>query len=57
MCKHCAAHVEKALKEVSGVHAVKVDLAKDTATVTYSAPADLPTLCAAVRQAGYEVNE
>lgn len=56
MCQHCAAHVEKALKEVSGVHTVRVDLAQNTATVTFSAGnTDTDALRSAILDAGYAV--
>ena len=56
MCKHCASHVEKALKEVQGVHSACVDLAQNTATVTFSTSAtDIAALRAAIVGAGYEV--
>ena len=53
MCKHCQAHVEKALTAVPGVETVTVDLEAGTAAVTGTA--DLAALTAAVVEAGYEV--
>ena len=53
MCKHCQAHVEKALQAVPGVETVEVDLENKCATVTGAADRD--TLEKAVVDAGYEV--
>lgn len=54
-CGHCTAAVEKALRAVSGVTDVSVDLASKTAKVTASgAPSDA-ALTAAVEDAGYDV--
>ena len=53
MCKHCQAHVEKALSEVAGVAKVVVDLDKKTATVT-GENLNKDVLVAAVKEAGYE---
>lgn len=53
MCKHCQARVEKALKAVSGVDAVTVDLQAGTAAVEGAATVD--ALRQAVIDAGYEV--
>ena len=48
--------LEKALKEVGGVHSACVDLAQNTATVTFSTTAtDVAALRAAIIGAGYEV--
>lgn len=55
MCMHCVAHVEKALKAVSGVATVEVDLAGGCATVDYEAPATLSALEKAIINEGYEV--
>ncbi len=53
MCKHCQAHVEKALQAVPGVESVEVSLENKCATVTGTA--DLDALKKAVVDAGYEV--
>ena len=53
MCKHCQAHVEKALAAVSGVESVEVSLENKCANVTGSA--DPEALKKAVIDAGYEV--
>lgn len=54
MCMHCVAHVEKALNEIEGVHAV-VDLDKKQAVVTLDHEVSDDTLKAAVINAGYQV--
>ena len=57
MCKHCVAHVTKALAGISGVENVDVNLEIGTATVSGT---NLPTdecLTAAIVEAGYEVTE
>lgn len=53
MCKHCKAHVEKALLAVPGVESVEVSLEDKCATVTGTASAG--ELKKAVVDAGYEV--
>lgn len=53
-CAHCQARVEKALNAIDGVQA-KVDLGKNIATVTLSAPVEDEALKNAVTEAGYEV--
>lgn len=53
MCKHCKAHVEKALKAVAGVETVEVSLEEKCATVTGTAT--IEALQKAVVDAGYEV--
>ena len=55
MCKHCQAHVEKALKAVEGVETVDVSLENKCAEVTGTA--DYEALKQAVIDAGYEVIE
>ena len=55
MCAHCVAHVDKALRAVSGVESVDVDLTAGTAVVTGSAAEE--ALCAAVAEAGYTVKD
>ena len=56
MCKHCVAHVEKALNAVEGAGAVVVNLEEKQATVEAGAELEA-TLVAAVKEAGYEVTE
>lgn len=52
-CDHCVAMVEKALLAVSGVRAVAVDLASQSASVKSVAPATLLQMKEAVAAAGY----
>ena len=54
MCKHCVAHVEKALQAVEGVAAVAVSLEANTAEVTLVKDVADETLIAAIVDAGYE---
>ena len=53
-CKHCSAHVEKALNAIDGVSAT-VDLDSKTATVQISGDVSDETLINAVTEGGYEV--
>lgn len=50
-CNNCKGHVEKALRGVSGVESVEVDLAKGEAVVTGSVSRE--DLKKAVEEAGY----
>ena len=52
-CMHCKMAVEKALKEVSGVSSVQVDLSKNQAVVVGSA--EQAVVAEAVKEAGYKV--
>ena len=52
-CRHCQAHVEKALLAVAGVQGVEVSLENKCAAV--SGTADMAALKKAVVDAGYEV--
>ncbi|MBL8236399.1 MAG: cadmium-translocating P-type ATPase [Bryobacterales bacterium] len=55
-CGNCVAHVEKALNATPGVHAVKVDLAANSATVRFDPlQTSEAALHAAIKAAGYEV--
>ncbi len=55
-CASCAAHVEKALKEIEGVGEASVNLATERASVAVGEdPAELSQMVSAVRDAGYEV--
>lgn len=55
MCKHCVAHVTKALTAIEGVETVEVSLENATATVSSINKIDNETLVSAVVEAGYEV--
>ena len=54
MCRHCVAHVRKALEGVDGVSAVDVNLEAGTATVEAADSVTDEALVAAVVDAGYE---
>ncbi|MHB9144242.1 MAG: heavy-metal-associated domain-containing protein [Symbiobacteriia bacterium] len=55
-CNHCVMAVTKALKGVPGVSEAKVDLAGNSAAVTFSAgPDTVKKLKDAVEDAGYEL--
>lgn len=55
-CASCAAHVEKALKDVEGVLSVSVNLTTERATVEYiRGITSFADLVAAVKGAGYDV--
>lgn len=57
-CNGCAASVERSLKKVDGVSAVRVDLGQEQAQVTYDASrVQLDALKASVVQAGYGIAE
>lgn len=56
MCKHCVAHVEKALLAVAGVESVEVSLENKTATIQTQV-AKKEELAKAVVDAGYEIIE
>ena len=56
MCKHCVAHVTKALASVSGVSEVEVSLDEGCAYVTLSDVVSDDCLISAVVEAGYEVS-
>ncbi len=54
-CTSCAARITKALRRVDGATSVRVDLASDSATVTYDpARTSLPAIASAVAAVGYE---
>ena len=57
MCKHCVAHVEKALKGVMGVEEVVVSLENNNATVTVQPNVSNDALVEAVEEADYKVLE
>jgi P-type Cu+ transporter len=52
-CGHCVAHVEKAFSAVPGVASVSVDLASETAKVSFDGTVNTQTLSDALNEAGY----
>lgn len=52
-CASCVGRVEKTLVAVPGVSEVAVNLANETARVSFTAPADLASLIDTLRKAGY----
>ena len=52
-CAACVGRVERALAEVEGVTSAQVNLAAESATVAFDAPADAAALTHAVEAAGY----
>ncbi len=53
-CASCVRRVERALAKVPGVETASVNLAAETARVTFGAPVPVESLVAAVAKAGYE---
>ena len=53
-CASCAARVEKALSNVSGVISASVNLASQKATVEYTEETEFSELIRSVKEAGYE---
>ena len=56
-CASCVSRVEKALRDVSGVVSVNVNLASEKATVEYTDDADIGELHRAVADAGYVLGD
>ena len=54
-CMHCVGAVTKALKAVSGVNSVEVDLESKSATVEISGTVIDKMLCDTVEEADYQV--
>lgn len=54
-CQHCVASVTKALNEIDGITAVKVDLASKTATYEEEKPVDPEVVKKAISAIGFEV--
>jgi len=52
-CGHCVSHVKKAFSAVSGVASVDVDLASETAKVSFDNTVNMQTLTDALNEAGY----
>ncbi len=55
MCRHCEAHVKRALEALTGVTAATADHTTATAVVTLTEDVDDATLTAAVTEEGYTV--
>lgn len=54
-CNHCKAKVEKALRGLSGVYGVSVDIADGSAEIDFDdRRVDIEDLITAVRSSGYE---
>ncbi|MDQ2095898.1 heavy metal translocating P-type ATPase [Rhodalgimonas zhirmunskyi] len=56
-CASCVGRAEKALTGVEGVHGVQVNLASETATLRYDAPATPANIAETVARAGYPARE
>lgn len=54
-CGHCVMHIETALKEVDGVHSVKVNLKGKFAEVQLTKSVENTKLVEAIDEAGYKV--
>ncbi|MFA6664564.1 MAG: heavy metal-associated domain-containing protein, partial [Lachnospiraceae bacterium] len=52
-CASCSAHVEKAVRNVTGVTDVAVNLLTNSMIVSYDTPATAALICEAVSKAGY----
>ncbi len=57
MCKHCEAHVQKALEALDGVESAVADHKKGTVVVKLSKPVEVETLKAAIEAEDYTVVE
>jgi len=55
-CKHCVMTVTEAVNDVDGVSAVKVDLEKGTATVTFSDDTPESAIIEAIEEEGFKVS-
>ena len=53
-CKHCSMTITNALKDLSGVEQVNVDLDTRLVTVGFDAPIDIAEISKAMKDAGYE---
>jgi Cu+-exporting ATPase len=58
-CGNCARHVTEAIQGVSGVRSATVSLENNNATVRWNpgAPANIPAVIEAIKNAGYEAKE
>ncbi|MGH8872987.1 MAG: heavy-metal-associated domain-containing protein [Acidimicrobiia bacterium] len=55
-CDHCASSIEGAVGAITGVDAVKVDIARRTVDVAYNeASVDLDAIVTAIEGQGYDV--
>ena len=54
-CNHCAMAVNQALKQMSDVTDVKVDLDNGKATIEHENPIDMSKVKDVIEKAGYEV--
>jgi copper ion binding protein len=54
-CKHCVSAVTEAIKALSGVTKVKVDLKKKTADIVRDESVKLDDIISAVSEAGFKV--
>lgn len=52
-CAACSAHVEKAVRGVSGVDSVSVNLLMNNMVATFEEPATVDAICEVVEKAGY----
>ena len=52
-CAHCAARVEQALKEISGVRSAKVDLEKKIATIKVKPAVNEEIVKKAIEETGF----
>ena len=55
-CASCVSHVEKAVKDVSGVSEVSVSLLTNSMRVSYNSPANKVKIINAVKNAGYKAS-
>ncbi|HNY50004.1 MAG TPA: heavy-metal-associated domain-containing protein [Smithella sp.] len=56
-CQHCAMAVTKALNTVEGIKNVQVDLSRGVATYEEEKNVDTKIIAAAVKKAGYDIDE
>lgn len=54
-CESCANSIQKAVGAVAGVTSVHVDVASQTATITYDDPATEQQVRAAMEDAGFDL--
>lgn len=54
-CQHCVASIKSAVEALEGVTSVTVDLAKKTAEIEYSIPADESQIKEAIEDTGFDV--